>query len=647
MPGLEGTTLGRYLLKERLGQGGMSEVYLAYDEHMNRDVAIKVVSTSRQEYIERFYREAEAIGRFQHDHILPAYDYGEQENWHYLVMPYIAHGTLRDRLLQGRLSLQEAEEMLCQIASGLEYAHAQGIIHRDIKPSNILLRDDHHAYLADFGLAKILGNSDERNLTQTGALMGTAEYMAPELSEEPASTSSDMYALGILLYEMVTGRVPFSAETPMAVYWKQLREQPLPPSRLLPDLPHSIEQVILRALEKDPGKRYQRADALAQAYVQALRTATPQAAEMMQERYALDNAPYGEENLAAFAGVSSVPGLAERFVLPVHSLDAPFAVPATKDRWRVRQRLSSSFQRPRKRQVEREPMPPLEPLQQTPIPQVTDYGHLYQAEVPQPRSHGRVHRIPRPIHHVKIAANVGFGFLLAVILLMSLGFYLYQANGQHQGGVVVTSQANAISTAQGKTTAVPSTQVAQAIGITNASLLLNDSLSHNTEGRWPEADTVCAFTDGAYHVLVNQPNYLQSCLSNTLSYGNIAIQVNVTLLSGNDTGIMLRAHNDQFYTFEVNHQGQFYFRRHDTSNGSNFVYLIPATASSVIATNGQKNTLFVIAAGADFKLYINGSFVGATHDGSYANGAIGFTAGTLNQPASGAASFANLNIYKV
>ena len=194
MPGLEGTTLGRYRLQQRLGEGGMSEVYLAYDELMHRDIAIKVMSSSNVEYIERFQREAEAVGNLHHNHILPAFDYGQQNSWHYLVMPYIEHGSLSDLLDEGPLTLEHAGEMLSQIASALQCAHDHGILHRDIKPSNILLSDDHYAYLADFGLAKTMDGRD--NVTHTGVLMGTPEYMAPELADGHASISTDLYALG-------------------------------------------------------------------------------------------------------------------------------------------------------------------------------------------------------------------------------------------------------------------------------------------------------------------------------------------------------------------------------------------------------------------------------------------------------------------
>ncbi len=278
MPGLEGTTLGRYHIQRPLGRGGMAEVYLAHDEQMHRDVAIKVVHWSQADAIERFQREVEAVGALMHDHILPAFDYGEQESWSYLVMPYIEHGTLRERLkTQGPLTQEAAGLLLEQIVSALHYAHDHGMLHRDIKSSNILLRHDSYAYLADFGLAKAMeGGSD---LTQTGYIMGTPEYMAPELAEQPASISSDIYALGVLLYEMVTGHVPFQGSMPMAVLVKHMHEQPVRPSLLNPAITLHVEQVILCALEKEPSRRFKTPQALAQAYRQAL-TASEQSATL-------------------------------------------------------------------------------------------------------------------------------------------------------------------------------------------------------------------------------------------------------------------------------------------------------------------------------------------------------------------------------
>jgi serine/threonine protein kinase len=270
MSGLEGTTLGHYRLKHLLGRGGMSEVYLAYNEHQHSDVAVKVIHKDQIEHVERLQREVTAMKAFTHDHILPALDFGQDDPWHYLVMPYIAHGTLRERLkMQGPLTMDEAGVILEQIASALQYAHERGILHRDIKSSNILLRDEQYVYLGDFGLAKVV--EERSDITRSGYVMGTVEYMAPELAEVPASTSSDIYALSILLYEMVTGTVPFQGGTSLGVYLKHQLEPPLRPSLLNPTLSSPVEQVILRALEKDPTKRLKTPQALAQTYRYALK----------------------------------------------------------------------------------------------------------------------------------------------------------------------------------------------------------------------------------------------------------------------------------------------------------------------------------------------------------------------------------------
>jgi serine/threonine protein kinase len=267
---LEGTMLGHYRLQRRLNRGGMSEVYLATDEHSQQDVAVKLVDSSDVEYSERFQREVKTISALAHSHILPVLDYGQQGSCHYLVMPYIKQGTLRDRLANGPLRLQEASIILEQVANALQFAHDRGIIHRDIKPSNLLLQSEQYIYLADFGLAKTIGVEDHNDITQSGCIMGTPEYMAPELVDQPASVSSDIYALGVLLYEMLTGRVPFKGATPIATCWKHLGEQPIRPSMLNPVISHPLEEVILCALEKKPRRRFKSVQAFVQAYKSSL-----------------------------------------------------------------------------------------------------------------------------------------------------------------------------------------------------------------------------------------------------------------------------------------------------------------------------------------------------------------------------------------
>ncbi|HEX6555267.1 MAG TPA: serine/threonine-protein kinase [Ktedonobacteraceae bacterium] len=267
MQELDGSTLKNYTIQSRLARGGMSTIYLARDEQQ-RSVAIKVVSSGNDEYAARFQHEVAALQVLGHEHILPVIDFGVHGSWHYCVMPYIEGGTLRQRLTKGPLSQQEAGNILAQVASAVQFAHDHGILHRDIKPSNILLKDKQHVYLADFGLAKsVEGGSD---LTLTGCLIGTPEYMAPELAERPATMSSDIYALGVVLYQMLTGSLPFKASTPVAVYYKHIQEQPLPPSRLNPAISPEVEQVVLRALEKNPQDRFKSVQEMAEAYTRAL-----------------------------------------------------------------------------------------------------------------------------------------------------------------------------------------------------------------------------------------------------------------------------------------------------------------------------------------------------------------------------------------
>jgi serine/threonine protein kinase len=266
----------RYRLLQRLRQGGMSEVFLAFDEQTQQHVAIKLVTSDTPEYSKRLQREVNILRKLSHPHILPVLDGGIMDSFHYLVMPYMERGNLRERLIQGPLTLQEAGNMLAQLTNALQYAHDRGIVHRDIKPSNVLLDTDDadYVYLADFGLAReIEGGSD---LTQTGCLIGTPQYMAPELADRPESVSSDTYALGIMLYQMLTGQMPFTGNDPLSIYWKQLHEEPTPPSSLNPQISPAIEQVILRALDKDPDQRFPDARTLSLAYTNAMKASEMQ-----------------------------------------------------------------------------------------------------------------------------------------------------------------------------------------------------------------------------------------------------------------------------------------------------------------------------------------------------------------------------------
>ncbi len=270
MLGVQELFSDRYLIQRHLHHSNLSDVYHAYDQHLQCDVAIKVVCHDQPESRERLHSEILALSSLTHDHILPILDHGEWGYYHYLVMPYFKQGTLHRRILRGVLTEAEAGKILSQVASALQYAHDHAMLHRDIKPSNILIsnEDDLSVYLADFGLAKLISAGSQ--ITQTGCLIGTPDYMAPELIEEPESVSSDIYSLGILLYHMLTGQPPFSGTSPIAILWKHAREQPIPPSQVNPAITPPVEQVILRALRKNPKQRFSSARELSQAYTNAM-----------------------------------------------------------------------------------------------------------------------------------------------------------------------------------------------------------------------------------------------------------------------------------------------------------------------------------------------------------------------------------------
>jgi eukaryotic-like serine/threonine-protein kinase len=266
---------GRYRVLHRVGSGGMAEVYCAQDLQLGRKVALKVLYrrfAEDQEFVERFRREASSAAGLQHQHVVSVYDRGEYDGTYYIAMEYLDGRSLKTIIREeAPLAPDRAIDLTIQVLRAARFAHRRGIIHRDFKPQNVIVDAEGRAKVTDFGIARA-GASD---MTQTGSIMGTAQYLSPEQAQgEAVSAASDLYSIGIIVYEMLTGRVPFEGESAVTIALKQVNEPPVPPSAYNAAVSPALEAVVLRALEKHPALRFQDADEFIAALEDARGAAT-------------------------------------------------------------------------------------------------------------------------------------------------------------------------------------------------------------------------------------------------------------------------------------------------------------------------------------------------------------------------------------
>ncbi|HKT83565.1 MAG TPA: protein kinase, partial [Solirubrobacterales bacterium] len=283
----------RYRVLRKIGSGGMADVWLAEDTHLQRQVALKVLHArfaQDGEFVERFRREAEAAAGLQHPNIVAVYDRGEVEGTYYIAMQYLEGSTLK-QLIDAGLTPEEAAGLIRQVLEGARFAHRHGVVHRDLKPQNVIVDTEGKATVTDFGIA----HAGVSEITQAGSVLGTPHYLSPEQAQGFEVTAvSDLYSIGVMLYEALTRRVPFEADSAVAVAMKQVSQPPQRPSSVNPRVSPALDAVVIRALEKEPGQRFQSADAFIAAIDAALK-----------------DPGGGAENTAAFAPLPPVVAVPE------------------------------------------------------------------------------------------------------------------------------------------------------------------------------------------------------------------------------------------------------------------------------------------------------------------------------------------------
>jgi serine/threonine protein kinase len=630
MAELEGRTLDRYELRRLIGRGGMANVYEGYDPSFQRVVAIKVFKRDDDDMLRRFIREAHVMAGLHHPHLVEVFDTGEclldGVMRYYIVMPMLTGGTLRARLRRSPLSLSEVCQCLSDIAGALDYIHNEGIIHRDIKASNVLLNDEGRCYLTDFGIARV--TTDITQLTSSGNVLGTVDYVAPELFEvhRRADARSDLYSLGVLLYEMVTGRLPFSAENQLALISMHVNKQPPSPRLYVPDLPTSVESVIKRALEKQPQMRYPTATALAEAFCQAVKQGKTSGAELMQPEH--EPAIAVMEPLAApgqKAGAANLPAVhpsplamkTEGFVLPpvVSETPPPLKLP-----------VQHESQRPRAKRAFFLTILALIALLIVSIP--VGYTIL---------SHPT--NQPTPTAQTTPTASGTQG----------------TTTGQSSASATATAHAQATAAVQATANAQATATVGPIQTATAGKAVYQDTLTNannaaTAAANWDQ-NSQCNFASDGYHV--SQPAsfpYFKGCREISNTYGNLALTINAKLLSGHSGGVFFRLNanfigNYDGYLFEIDSEGHYKISR---EQGSTVEPLKNWSVASALHTGYRvSNLLELIARGNTFLFYANGQFLAQVQNSYYTSGNIGFLATSLSGENDAEVVYSNLKVYNL
>jgi eukaryotic-like serine/threonine-protein kinase len=665
MVDLEGKNLGRYKLQQLIGRGGMADVYQGYDPRFERDVAIKVFKRQDEEMLRRFIREARMMASLRNSHLMPVYDTGEDRiegfPQYYIVMPLMDGGTLRARIRRSPLTLTEVCRYLNDIADALDYIHSQGIIHRDIKASNVLLDTAGHCYLSDFGIARI--STDETQLTSTGNVLGTVDYVAPELFEphHKADVLSDLYSLGVLLFEMVTGQLPFRGDTQIVVVAMHMSKAPPLPSTFVPDIPPRVERVMLRALEKNPGRRYPSATELADAFCQAV------SGRQTQDLHDAETPVWGKD--AAAARTVRV----EPLLLPSSPAHPPIAQPAqapysTGNYPYAPAEYQSQAYSQHPTQVQQQGSPArkrglivtvlaLVLLLIIAVPIIyVGMTHTSSSASVLPTSTTAANAVP-PTANFTATARVNGATATAQAASNAT------ATAQVRATATVQAVKNATATAIVAPTATVQAQITATAGVIQTATtgtpsytdtLTNANNAATQSAKWDNDTTHCVFEGDGYHVMQQASSInsaLKGCIETGNTYTNMAVSVDVTIVSGHTGGVFFRATNQQLggayagYLFEIDTQGN-YKVSHSTNFSLGDSALQDWTASpSLKGGTNVKNTLEIRAAGDTLDFYVNNVFLKELSDATYSTGNIAFLATAVSGGADADVAYTNLRVF--
>ncbi len=589
---LAGHTLGNCTLMSLLGQGGMGAVYLAHQARPSRNVAVKVLLPGSvtndqvyQEFLARFRREADVIAKLEHVNIMPIYEYGEQDGLAYLVMPHLTGGSLRDVLLRrGRLSAAEAVPYIEQAGSALDYAHAQGVIHRDLKPANFLLHADGRLVLADFGIARMIekSNTSGATLTSAGTIIGTPEYMAPEMvSGENVDYRADIYELGVVLFQILSGHVPFTASSPFTIAVKHI-QQALPLLHQAdPSIPAGVDNVIQIATAKKREDRYPSGQAMSQALRSASTGAAPATNDWRSPSTIL---PQGGQPLATEQPLVLSPSMQR----PPQNTPA-YQNPSTGTPFNTATAYASQ---------------PPGAYGQTPYPPAAQpYATQYSA----PKKSGPWGVIIGLLIAIAIigggafAAVQFFGLGHNLLASMTTGSSVTGSNGSTQSsGLVALPTGTAVYSTTGPNCGVH--PHAWTTFRTTARCAIEKTVIHNTAGQ-------------------NQVGGL--FLSSLQNYpANYAVKARLQLDSANPTGfgLYLRSNPAGGYIFLINPGGSWSFYSYNNNTGA----LNTIQTGSVTFKNPYAPVTITVASnGSQFSFYTDGTLIGNATDATYASGGVG------------------------